>query len=231
MSKALMLTVIIPNLNQSDALAYVLDQLVKDEKKADVKIIVSDGGSRDKSMEKAVRAGARLICGCCGRGHQLRRGARFADTDWLLFLHADSELSPDWLGYVKRHISTRPRKAGYFSMKFRAKGVAPRFVEWLVGLRSFYLRLPYGDQGLLISRDLYDEIGGYEAMPLFEDVDIIRKLGRKRLTYIGCALTTDASKYERDGFFQRGWRNIKLARRYYKGEAPEDLLKEYNMSA
>jgi len=65
-------------------------------------------------------------------------------------------------------------------------------------------------------------------MPLFEDVDLIRKLGRKRLSYIGCALKTDASKYERDGFFRRGWRNIKLARRYYKGEAPEVLLKDYN---
>jgi len=219
-----MLTVVIPNLNQAGALASLLSQL----EISDVKIIVSDGGSRDESVNIAARAGARLACGCCGRGHQLRRGAQLGDSDWLLFLHADSQLSPDWVKYVKRHMNRRPEKAGYFSMKFRAKGFQPRFMEWAVGLRSYFLRLPYGDQGLLISRALYDEIGGYQPMPLFEDVDLIRKLGRKRLSYIGCALKTDASKYERDGFFRRGWRNIKLARRYYKGEAPEVLLKDYN---
>ena len=219
-----MLTVIIPNLNQDAALATLLAQLAHD----DVNVIISDGGSKDDSLTTALRAGARIVSGCCGRGQQLRRGVRLAETDWLLFLHADSQLAPDWLTYVKRHINKRPHKAGYFAMKFRATGFQPRFMEWAVGLRSFYLRLPYGDQGLLISRALYDEVGGYEAMPLFEDVDIIRKLGRKRLTYIGCALKTDASKYERDGFFKRGWNNIKLARRYYKGEAPEALLKEYN---
>ena len=219
-----MLTVIIPNLNQGDALAPLLAQLGQE----DVNIIVSDGGSSDNSLHIAIGAGARLVSGCCGRGHQLRRSVALAETDWLLFLHVDSQLSPDWHAHVMRHINSRPEKAGYFSMKFKAKGFQPRFMEWAVGLRSFYLRLPYGDQGLLISRGLYDEVGGYAAMPLFEDVDIVRKLGRKRLTYIGCDLKTDASKYERDGFFRRGWRNIKLARRYYKGEAPEALLEEYN---
>ena len=219
-----MLTVIIPNLNAADKLRPLLAQLSREP----VKIILSDGGSDDGSLNLGLSHGARIVLGCCGRGHQLRRGARLADTPWLLFLHADSQLSPNWAKFVKRHINSRPQKAGYFSMKFRAKGFQPRFMEWAVGLRSFYLRLPYGDQGLLISRKLYDEIGGYEAMPLFEDVDIVRKLGRKRLTYIGCGLKTDASKYERDGFFRRGWQNIKLARRYYKGEAPEVLLKDYN---
>lgn len=219
-----MLTVIIPNLNGADSLAPLLEQLSRHN----VKIILSDGGSSDNSLSLATHAEARLVVGCCGRGHQLRRGARLADTDWLLFLHADSELADDWYEKALRHIKSAPEKAGYFGMRFKAKGFAPRFCEFMVGLRSYFLRLPYGDQGLLMSKALYDEIGGYAAMPLFEDVDIIRKLGRKRLTYIGSTLHTDASKYERDGYFKRGWRNIKLARRYYKGECPDGLLKEYN---
>ena len=226
-SKACMLTVIIPNLNGADALRPLMAQLSQQG----VKIILSDGGSNDKSLEMAVQAGARLVLGCCGRGHQLRRGARLANSEWLLFIHADSELEEGWLDHVKRHINARPHKAGYFGMKFRAKGVAPRIVEFLVGLRSLFLRLPYGDQGLLIPVSFYKEIGGYAAMPLFEDVDIIRKIGRNRLTYIGCDLTTDASKYESDGYFRRGWRNIRLARRYYKGECPDCLSKEYETAA
>lgn len=219
-----MLTVIIPNLNAVDKLRPLLNQLSHEP----VKIILSDGGSDDGSLDVALSAGARLVLGCCGRGHQLRRGVHLADTPWLLFLHADSHLEDDWFDHVTRHIQKKPNKAAYFGLKFKADGFAPRLVEFLVGLRSYFLKLPYGDQGLLISRDFYDEIGGYAAMPLFEDVDIIRKIGRWRLTYVGRKIYTEASKYEADGYFRRGWRNIKLARRYYKGECPDCLAKEYN---
>lgn len=219
-----MLTVIIPNLNNQSAVHRLLTQLSQ----KDVDVILSDGGSQDKSLEIAAEYSARIACGCCGRGHQLRRGAWLANTPWLLFLHADSQLPKDWEMKVQQHILKHPQKAGYFKMKFESPGFAPRIVEFLVGLRSFFLRLPYGDQGLLISRSHYEEIGGFAPLVLFEDVDIIRKIGRKRLTGVECAILTDASKYERDGYFRRGWRNIKLARRFFKGENVDALCKDYN---
>ena len=223
-----MLTVIIPNLNQADRLRALFGQLSETDKAADVKIILSDGGSKDESLDVAIQAGARIVMGCCGRGHQLRRGVRLADSEWLLFLHADSELGDAWLTQVKKFIQRHPKKAGYFDMRFKATGVAPRFCEFSVGLRSFFLGLPYGDQGLLISRAHYEEVGGYSPLPLFEDVDLIRKIGRGGLKAVKCPLWTDASKYERDGYFRRGWRNIKLARRYYKGADPAELSRIYN---
>ena len=223
-----MLTVIIPNLNGGEGLKALVGQLSQIDEEMGVKIILSDGGSSDGSLNVAIQAGARIVMGCCGRGHQLRRGARLAQTHWLLFLHADSELDDAWLMQVKKFIQRHPKKAGYFHMRFKAKGFAPWFCECAVGLRSFFLGLPYGDQGLLISRDHYDRIGGYSPLPLFEDVDIIRKIGRRKLAAIKSPLWTDASKYERDGYFRRGWRNIKLARRYYKGEDPSELSAIYN---
>jgi len=219
-----MITVIVPNLNNEAAADRLLEQVLR----ADVKIILSDGGSDDNSVKMAAAKGVRIACGCCGRGHQLRRGAWLADTPCLLFLHADSQLCNDWDVKLKRHIERSPHRAGYFAMKFAARGFAPRIVEWLVGLRSFFLRLPYGDQGLLISRELYDEIGGYAPLALFEDVDIIRKIGRKRLVWLKGSIITDASKYEREGYFRRGWDNIKLARRYFKGESADVLYQDYN---
>ncbi len=219
-----MITVIIPNLNNEAAAAQLLAQLSK----ADVKVILSDGGSQDESLKTAAAYGARMACGCCGRGHQLRRGAWLADTPWLLFLHVDSGLEDDWAEKLQAHISRYPQKAGFFKMKFSSGGLAPRIVEFLVGLRSYFLRLPYGDQGLFISRKLYDEMGGFEPLALFEDVNIIRKIGRKRLMFIKSTVFTDASKYERDGYFRRGWRNIKLARRFFKGEDVDILCKDYN---
>ena len=102
-----------------------------------------------------------------------------------------------------------------------------RILEALVRIRCKVFGLPYGDQGLLISKALYDAVGGYPDIPLFEDVALIRALGKRRIRRLGLPLTTSADKYERGGFYRRGWRNFRLLRRYLKGEAPEELLKAY----
>ena len=77
------------------------------------------------------------------------------------------------------------------------------------------LRLPYGDQGLLIPRRLYDEIGGFRAMPLMEDVDIVRRLGRSRTLILRTAAVTSAMRYKRDGYLKRIARNISCLTLYY----------------
>ena len=219
-----MLAVIIPTLNAEAPLRVLLPQL---QSGAD-RTVVADGMSDDDSLAAAVEAKAVIAIGAPGRGLQLTRGAIWAgEADWLLFLHADSRLHPNWHDAVRRHMDNHPNKAGYFDLKFDARGLAPRVVEWLVRLRCFAWALPYGDQGLLISRALYDEVGGFESMILFEDVDMAERLGRQRLKRLGLPIFTSAAKYERDGFFRRGWRNYKLLRRYKNSEAIESLAEDY----
>lgn len=224
-----MLSVVIPTLNASESLPRLLSQL----QGPDLQIIVSDGLSEDSSQIIAIQHGTNLAIGSASRGAQLRRGSQMAKADWILFIHADSRLTEDWREHVGAHINTHPDKAGFFGLKYDSPGFSARWVELMAAWRSMTIAfpkgwaLPYGDQGLLISRTLYDEIGGYPDWPLFEDVKIVEKLGRTRIRHLGCKIITCDSNYKRDGFIKRGWRNFKLLRRYKKGEAVENLLKDY----
>ena len=80
-------------------------------------------------------------------------------------------------------------------------------MQFWARVRGSLLKLPYGDQGLLISRNFYDALGGYREMALMEDVDLVRRIGAGRLTLLRAEAVTSADKYRRDGFSRRAWRN------------------------
>ena len=220
-----MLAVIIPTYNSQTSLAALLGQL---SGKANL-IVVSDGLSDDDGLKIAARSHAQIAIGTRSRGAQLNRGTRCADdADWFLFLHADSILPEDWYSDVQAHILGHGQSAGYFGLRFDSSKLSARFMEQGIKLRCFLSALPYGDQGLLISRALYEDIGGYPDWPLFEDVNLVERIGRSRLRRLPSVMTTDASKYETVGFFKRGWHNLNLLRRYKKGEPVKHLAKLYN---
>jgi len=220
-----MLTIIIPSLNMQNELTYVLEQLSG----GDYHVIVSDGMSEDESLFVAAKHVAKIAIGTAGRGQQLKRGAALAgyDAEWFFFLHADSHLPDNWHELVRNHISNHPDKAGYFGLKFDSPKWQARVVELLVWLRGNFWALPYGDQGLLISKKLYTEIDGYPEWSVFEDVKIIEKIGGRRLRRIPASITSCAKKYEAGGFFRRGAHNFKLLRRYKRGETIENLAADY----
>jgi rSAM/selenodomain-associated transferase 2 len=192
-------------------------------------VIVVDGGSRDASARIARRAQARVIEAPRGRGIQLAAGAKAAASDWLLFLHADCRLGAGWQEVVGAFVATpgAEGRAGYFTLALDDDAPAARRLERLVAWRSRVLALPYGDQGLLISRALYDRIGGYKAIPLMEDVDIVRRLGRARLKPIGATITASAARYRRDGYWRRSLRNLFCLSLYFLGVPPQRIAKLY----
>jgi hypothetical protein len=125
-----------------------------------------------------------------------------------------------------------PDTAWYFRYQPNAKGRGVTWLRFIVWLRGWAWRLPYGDQGLLIPRGMYEAIGGYDPdKPLFEDVDIIdrikSKYGRRALQKLPVALNTDISDHLRQGVWTRGWRNYKLLKAYRRGEPVADLLRRY----
>ncbi|PHR94409.1 MAG: glycosyl transferase [Robiginitomaculum sp.] len=218
-----MLSVIIPTLNAGKYLKPLLHQVgpvCQD-------IVVTDGGSRDETLALALASGARLAVGCKGRGWQLARGAKWARGDWLFFIHADTVLSDGWAEAVESHMRDFPEKSGYFRYALDAQGVWPKLVSGFVWLRSKLLALPYGDQGLLISRALYEEIGGFPDWDLFEDVAIIRALGRQRLRQLPARAITSAARYETQGYLRRGLRNLSLIIRFTFGADPQKLKALY----
>ena len=224
-----MLAVIIPTLNAESCLPSLLPEL------GQVRLVISDGGSTDGTLSMAVGTGAVIARGKLGRGKQLARGADLAgavdEVSAYLFLHADCDLLPGWQNVVQTALKIKGT-AWYFAYLPRDKGRGVTWLRFIVWLRGWAWRLPYGDQGLLIPREMYEELGGYDRhKDLFEDVDIIdrikAKYGRRALRKLPLALETDISDHLRQGVWTRGWRNYKLLKAYRRGEPVADLMKRY----
>lgn len=228
-----MISVVIPTLNAEASLAASLSELVPATVDGLVReVIIVDGGSADRTLRIADQSGARIIKSPPGRGRQLQAGAQAARFDWLLFLHADTMLAPGWereVGtFIERvDLGRRPETAAVFRFALDDIGFMPRLVEWGVAMRTNMLRLPYGDQGLLLPRRLYTSIGGFRDMPLMEDVDIIRRLGRSRTTVLRTTAVTSAVRYKRDGYLRRIVRNLACLTLYFFRIPPHVIARIY----
>lgn len=197
------LSVVIPTFNAAACLPACLERM-----RGAQEIVVADGGSGDGTQRIAEAAGARIVSAPKGRGVQLRAGAAAAKGDWLLFLHADTLPARDWRAAVEAHAGSYPDKAACFRFRLDDAAWQARLVERGVAIRSGLFGLPYGDQGLLISRALYDRAGGYRPLGLMEDVDLVRRLGRGRLRLLEAEAVTAADRWRRDGWVRRSARNL-----------------------
>lgn len=228
-----MITIVIPTLNAEARLGQALVPLVPAVVEGLVRdVIVVDGGSTDRTLELADFAGATIVRTSAGRGAQLQVGAAHARSPWLLFLHADTELETGWgreAGQFmdKVDCGARSLSAAAFRYALDDDGVAPRALETMVHLRSAALSLPYGDQGLLIPRRLYDQIGGYRALPIMEDVDIVRRLGRRRIAILRSRALTSPRRYHADGYVSRVARNQACLAMYALGVSPARIARFY----
>jgi rSAM/selenodomain-associated transferase 2 len=224
------LSIIIPAFNSEEVLSICLGSLMPGLEAGLLReVILVDGGSQDQSRRIAEGAGAIVLQAPeTGRAAQLRHGFEHARGDWLLFLHADTALSRDWAERVKAHLTERRDKAAAFTLAYRSDHHMAKVIARRANWRARALGLPYGDQGLLISRKLYREVGGYPQTPFMEDVQMVRAIGKNRLSLLSAEARTDASKYERDGWRKRSWRNAFLITRYLLGANPEKLAKSYS---
>jgi rSAM/selenodomain-associated transferase 2 len=224
-----MISVIIPTLNAEAHLSATLTCLVPAAIEGLVRdVIVVDGGSTDRTLKIADQSGATIVRSEPGRGQQLATGAKQARMPWLLFLHADTVLETGWendaAALIERvETGQRPETASAFRFALDDLGFMPRLMETGVAMRCAIFGLPYGDQALLVPRNLYDAVGGYASIPLMEDVDLIRRLGRKRVLILRPRAMTSAARYRRDGYFRRSARNLTCLTLYKLG-APMTLI-------
>lgn len=223
------LSIIIPVLDAAAHLPATLASLNGAKKCGLVhEVIVVDGGSRDGSPQVAADLGARVVTSARGRGVQLRTGAEAATAPWLFFLHADTRPDPAWPEAVAPILAAPSRDvAAVFRLRMDDDRAAARILERGVAWRTRALGLPYGDQGLLLSRRFYAALGGYRDLPLMEDVDLVRRIGRRRIVLLDHRVTTSAARYRRDGYGPRIARNLSILTLYFLGVSPARLARLY----
>ena len=208
------LSVVIPTLNAAATLSATLASLDGADE-----IVIADGGSTDRTRDIAHGSGAKVVKSSSGRGRQLATGAMEAKGDWLLFLHADTTLESDWQVAVDRYMADPANRCRAAAFRFALDDVSPqaRRLERMVAWRANALALPYGDQGLLINREFYLSLGGFRGLPLMEDVDLVRRIGRRRLLILPISARTSAARWRSQGWTARSLRNVTCLSLYYLG--------------
>ena len=218
------LTIVVPTLNAAPSLPVTFESCAA---WSGAERIVADGGSTDGTPALAETLGARVVTAPRGRGTQLAAGAAAARGDWLLFLHADTRLAPGWTAAARAHTEAAPDSAAYFAFALDDPSPRARRLERMVAWRCRALALPYGDQGLLIRRALYDAVGGYRPLPLMEDVDLVRRLGRRRLTALPVPAVTSAARWRSGGWTRRSARNLACLSLWFLGVPPAVIKRLY----
>ena len=220
----MLLTIVVPVLNDSSAAARLLAGIPEDPR---VEVILADGG-HDVHLDGlgARRTDVRVIRGDAGRAAQMNAGAAAARGEWLAFVHADSLLPARWLDMFEQGIAGA--RGGWFQFALDDPSWQARAIERGVRWRVRLLRLPYGDQGIFVRRDVFAALGGYRALPIMEDVDFVRRLvASGPVVELPMAIRTSARRWRRDGWLARSVRNLALITLYFAGVNPARIARFY----
>jgi rSAM/selenodomain-associated transferase 2 len=222
------LAIVIPVFRDRDALAKLLAQLASARVRG-AEIIVA-GTHDDSSIEAVALYGADLYLRVVrGRGIQLARGAAATSRDMLWFLHADTELPHDAAQIVCEALKTNAW--GRFDVTFDDGRLTMRLVAAMMNWRSRVTGIATGDQGIFVRRKDYEAAGGFEAIPLMEDIALSRSLLASATggapACVRRKLVVSARKWQRDGILRTIVRMWWWRFRYWRGAHPETLAREY----
>jgi rSAM/selenodomain-associated transferase 2 len=219
------LSVIIPALNEARSIGATIDAL--NELSGSAEVIVVDGGSRDGTVELLSVRGVRVIKSERGRGLQMHAGACAARGEVLWFLHADTLAPADAAERIREALSDARTVGGNFRIRFDGERRAARFLTWLYPQLA-RLGLCYGDSGIFVRREAYERSGGFQPFPIFEDLDLIRKLRRTgRMARVEATVVTSSRRFEGRSFTLTFARWAALQTLYWLGVHPRRLGRMY----
>ncbi len=220
------LGIVIPSIDEAETLPHLLRDLAALELR--IEVLVVDGGSRDGTVRAAREGGASVLRSRPGRARQMNAGAVFLRTPWLLMLHADSRLDSAALEAIKEHIGQDNCDAAYFGLAISHPHFYYRLIEGAQRIRARRTGLVYGDQGLLLPRELFFEVGPYPDEPIMEDVILNQRLlDAGRLKPLPARIATSPRRYEEEGRIRGSVRNVTLITRFLRGAAPAGLASRY----
>lgn len=221
------LSVIIPVLNDAQALPVLLERL-RPLLRQGCEVLIVDGGSEDGSAALAERAGFSVVRAARGRARQMNAGAARADGDMLLFLHADTHLPDGAVALVTQVLASGAHCWGRFDVRITGRHFMLRVVGPMMNLRSRWSGIATGDQAMFVTRAVFDAVGGFPDQPLMEDIELSKRL--RHITRPACidrCVTTSGRRWETRGV----WRTILLMWRlrwaYWRGVSPHQLARAY----
>lgn len=221
------ISVIIPVLNES-GLDRLLDHLCRSASGVPIQLILVDGAPDGGSCRFVSNPDVIKVIAPPGRASQMNAGARLATAQTLLFLHADS-FPPDGWAQAVIDASNSGYDAGAFELAIDDTSRIFRLIESAVSLRCRLTRVPYGDQGIFVSRQLFRKIGGYNEIPFLEDVALMRRLKKlgEKIVVIDKPVLTSARRWKSEGVIRCSLRNRLVMALYLLGVSPVALKRFY----
>lgn len=218
-------SIVIPVYNEGDEINMLISQL----QKIPCELIIVDGHPDKTTLTTIENKNIIKISSSQGRGIQLNAGAEKATNDVIWFLHADSQPSPLCLSNIKQSLQDQRIVAGAFRIQLNSSKKRYRFLERCINLRTQITKIPYGDQGIFIRKEFFDSLGGFQSIPLMEDLELMRRVKKQggSIILLTEKIRTSPRRWEQEGFLRCTFRNWMVRMLYYLGVHPNTLVKWY----
>jgi rSAM/selenodomain-associated transferase 2 len=223
-----LISIVIPTYNEAGNIDELLQELVTIP---EVEIIVVDGGSSDRTPELVAEYPVKFIVTHPGRASQMNLGAKAAQGEILLFLHADSRLPEDFVQLITKIFRLHQSEkwiAGAFELEISGDLPGLRMVEKLVHWRSHLLQFPYGDQGIFLRAETFAEVGGFPDLPIMEDFQLVRQLQKLgKIAIVPAKIKTSPRRWQKLGVWQTTIINQLVIVAFFLRISPEKIANFY----
>ena len=220
------ISIVIPVYNEAKVLPHAFEMIHALSLSED-EVVFVDGGSTDATQRLIQAEGFTCFKSSLGRARQMNHGAHVANSEIILFLHADTSLYSSNLSSIRKAY-TEGFRSGRFNVKLEPSSISSCFISFFINIRSKWSKISTGDQAMFVRRDIFESLGGFKDIPLMEDIELSKRL--KKLGKVACLtnkVATSSRRWEQNGLIRTVLLMWKLRFLYWIGVSPEKLAKMY----
>jgi len=228
-----MISVIIVAYNEEEWIHSIIDELEK-QIQIDFEVLLADGGSTDRTTHFANQRNVQIINSHKGKSYQMNDAAKKAKGGTLFFVHADMKFPNDLLFIIEQHIDNGFDGGGFANVFDKHNEKIKRIGNWM-NFRFFDKReqsdkgVFYGDNGIFVKKEVFDDLGGFKEIPIMEDYDFSNRM-RKKYNVIKIkkpSITVSSRRHIKAGFWKTRFQWIGIRILYKLGVSPQLLANWY----